>query len=153
MNEYFVQIFVMCIVTGILGLISYNEKNSAERAALGVILLFVTLSPAVKMLSELDVSDFDPEKIISEIDTDSELSEVGAGALKDGICRAVCERFSFADDEVSATLYGFDFKDMRADVVRIVLSGRAVLADSKAIKKYVDEMGGGACEIELKLGG
>ena len=152
MNEYFISVFVICVVMGILGLLSYNDKNSAERAALGVILLFVVLSPITEMIASFDTSDFDPQKFIADLEIGEEFSKVGEAALADGICRAVCEKFSFAEEDVSATLEGFVFEEMRAKRVRIVLSGRAALSDSRAVKKYVDEMGVGESEVGIEFG-
>ena len=55
MSTYFVGVFAICVVLGALGCISYNEKNRVERAAVGVILLYVVLSPIAENIGELGV--------------------------------------------------------------------------------------------------
>lgn len=152
MNEYFITVFVICAVTGILGLLSYNEKNGAEHAALGVILLFVVLSPVANVIASFDAEKFDPEKLVSDIQPETGLSDVGAAALCDGICRAVSQEFSLDDGDITATAYGFDFKMMKAEKIRILLTGRAAFADSKAIKEFVEKLEVGECEVGIEIG-
>ena len=151
MNEYFISVFVICTVTGILGLLSYNNKNGAERAALGIILLFVVLSPISEIITSFNSEDFDPENILADMQPETGLSEALAAALCDGICRAVGEEFSLDDGELTATVYGFDVKNMKAEKIRILLTGRAALSDSKAIKEFVEKMEVGECEVRIEL--
>ena len=152
MNEYFIKVFVICTVSGILGLLSYNNKNGAERAALGVVLLFVVLSPLVDAISSFDEGKFDPEELISDIQPETGLYDVGAAALCDGICRAIGQEFSLDDGEITATAYGFDIKRMKAEKIRILLTGRAAFADCKAIKEFVEKMEVGECEVGIEIG-
>ena len=153
MSGYFVSVFGICVCVGALGLLSYNDKNNAERCALGVILLYVVLSPVAQIIGELDRDEFDLESFSAGIEADDGYSEVTEAAICDGICHAVSSEFSFPDDEISVRLYGFDFGQMRAEKIRVLLSGRAALSDNKAVKEYIDEMGVGECEIEIRLGG
>ncbi len=152
MSAYFVSVFGICVCVGALGLLSYNDKNAAQRCALGVILLYVVLSPVARVIGEIDSDDFNLERLTSEIEIGSGYSEVTEAAVCDGICRATSAEFSFSDEDISVKLYGFDFEEMRAEKVRVLLSGRAALSDTKAVKKYIDEMGVGECEIEIRLG-
>ena len=146
------SVFGICVCVGVLGLLSYNSNNGAEKGALFVILLYVVLSPIADLLGKIDEDDFNLEKYSSAAVEDMGYSEVTEGAICDGICRAVSEKFSFSDDEISVKLYGFEFERMKGERVRVLLSGRAALSDSKAVKKYVDEMGVGECEVEIRLG-
>ena len=152
MSAYFICIFGICATVGILGLLSYNEKNSAERAALGIILLYVVLSPIANEFGKLDLDSFDIGSLTEGIDSDLGYSEVTEGAICDGICLAIASEFSLSDEDIIVRIFNFDFEKMRGDTVRVILLGRAALADNKAIKKFVDEMGVGECEIEIRLG-
>ena len=152
MSAYFISVFGICATVGILGLLSYNEKNGAEKGALGIILLYVVLSPIANELGELTANGFDVESLIGSIDSDSGYSEITEEALCNGISLAIASEFSVSEEDVLVRIFNFDFEGMRGDTVRVLLSGRAALSDNKAIKKFVDEMGVGECEIEIRLG-
>ena len=50
-----------------------------------------------------------------------------------------------------AVVFGFDFKNMKAERVKIILSGRAALADSRAIAEEIRKLGEWECEVELSV--
>lgn len=152
MSAYFIGVFAICACLGILGLISYDEKNNAERGAIGIILLYVVLSPIAENLSDINEKSFNIDEFGEEY-IGSEYLEVGEAALCDGICLAVAESFSISEDNISVKLVGFDFNEMHCDTVRVLLSGKAITADSIAIKKFIEEMGVGMCEVEIEIGG
>ena len=67
---YFISIFVICAAVGILGLLSYDRQNRAERAVLGVILLYAVLSPLAKEWHGILEEGFAPDvDLLPETDT------------------------------------------------------------------------------------
>ena len=151
MSEYFISVFAICACLGILGLISYDEKNTAERFAFGIILLYVVLSPIADVIGEIDAEDFSIEKYEASFN-ESGYSEVGEAALCEGIGKAIADEFSLREEDVSVFLRGFDFNEMRCESVEILLSGGAALSDSRAVKSFVEKMGVGKCEVEIEIG-
>ena len=97
--------------------------------------------------------------IITDVDDvtgeyrDEGYSEIGEAALCDGICRAISEEFSLSENDVFVRVQDFDFVKMKGETVSVLLSGKAAFCDSRAVKKFVDEMGVGKCEIEISIGG
>ena len=152
MNAYFVSVFAICTCLGALGILSYNEKNGAERAALGIILFFVILSPIAESIDSFDFGKIDMDALVKDY-CDSGYSEVSEAALVDGISRALSNEFSFSEDDIYVTLSEFDFETMRCDKINVLLSGRAVFSDIPSVVGFVEDMGIGECYVEIEIGG
>lgn len=151
MSEYAISVFAICLVGGVGLTLSYGQGR-AERLAVGIIILCVILAPLVE-----SISHFDPDGWLSEIDIPengegTELGGVIEDAFADGIAKAVAEKFSLDSEDIRVRLYDFDQTSLRAEKIRIILSGRAALADYKAIEKYIDGMEIGECDVEIEIG-
>lgn len=148
MSEYAVTVFLICVIAGVLGSISYGS-GKAEKIALGIIVLGVVISLPID-------SGFDLDGWLGSADTEmppgSEYGQVIEEAYAEGIARAVADRFSLQREDIYLRIDGFNVEDMSADRVRIVLSGRAIIADPDGIKNYVSEIIKGECSVEIKLG-
>ena len=77
---------------------------------------------------------------------------VAEDAFARGIGRAVEEKFSLEEGSVDVKVIGFDFEKMRAESIKIILSGRSVVADYRGIEKYVNSMEIGKCEVVIEIG-
>ena len=144
------QIFAICLVGGVCLSLAYG-LGRAERRAIGIIVLSVILSPLYNI-----PSDFDPNSLLSDTRLpDGDNAQLGAvieQAFADGIACGVAEKFSLNVEDIRIRIYGFDYEALRCDRIRIILSGRAALADYKAIEKYVNGMDIGECDVEIEIG-
>ena len=148
---YFISIFAICSALGLLGLLSYDRQNRAERAVMGVILLYVVLSPLAEVWRGISEEGFAPDgDLLPEVDSE-EYDEMYGRAVADGILRAVADKFSLSEDDVTVKVYGYVPAEGRCAEIRILLSGRAALADNKSVKKYVESLEMGDCKIEIEL--
>ena len=149
MSEYALAVFGICLVVGICLTLSYGSSK-AQSLALGIITLWVILSPLSDMIEHFDPNSLDvviPEYGSGEIDVLLE------DAFADGICNAVADKFSLNREDVRVRLYGFDKEKMRAEKIMIILSGRAALSDYKAVEKYINSMEVGEGNVEIEIGG
>ena len=149
---YFFSVFAICATLGMLGLISYKQGGGAERAAFSAILLCTVISPIASVTLNID-----PEGPLFNIEDSADYdgggyTEAIAEAFAEGIARGICDEFSLRRQDVSVRAYGFVPTEMRAEEIKIVLSGLGALSDTKAIKKYVDSMEVGECDVNIEIG-
>lgn len=153
MNEYLGLLIAVSAVVAFCGIVMRDGAHDAiSRAAMGIILLFAVISPAVSLVNgaaELDIDGL----LGSYGDTGGEnlYEQTAEEAFCDGIERLVCDEYSLSDDDVEVRVFGFDVTKMYADKIKIILSGSASYADSRAISAYVRECGLGDCEAELEI--
>ena len=139
-------------VTALVGSLSHPALSSSVRTALATAALAIVVVPLFSSLtdfSEVKIPDSSPE--VGDIDGYIEVSE---GAFCEGIAMAVAEEFSLSFDEVRVECVDFDFTKMRADKIKISLSGEGVFADFRSIGIYVEDnfTDGGRCYIDEFLG-
>lgn len=151
MSEYAVSLFAICLVGGALLMLSYGQGR-AESLAVGIITLSVILTP----LADLVISA-DPEDFLNSLKGDVPQEELGAeGVIEDafaeGIALAVAEKFSLDPDDIRVRLVRFDQQAMSAEGIVITLSGAAVIADYKAVEKYVNSLDLGVCNVQIEIG-
>ena len=151
MNEYVLTVFAVCVITGVLGLISYGSGR-AEKLALGVITLYIIIAPLVSALSDMDIDSIFDKITLPEQELEGGYSEVAEEAFSEGIARAVAEEFSLNKENIRVKIRGFDFENMRADSITVILSGRSVTADYRAIEKYFNGLDVGVCKVEIEIG-
>ena len=149
MREYAVSVFVISAVAAILSQLAYKGRSDPSRFAISVIVLYVVIAPLGSVLGELDIdSIFSPTL---NLPSEQGYEQIAADAFADGIAKAVAEEFSLERENLRVELRGFDFENMRAEKIRVILSGRAALADYKEIERYVDRLGTGDCECEIEI--
>ena len=155
MSTYFVSVFAISVCVGVLELISYNRNSAAERAALGIIFLYVVLSPLADAAWNFELGDLSADNIadniIGETEADVEYEAAAEEAFSEGIRRAVADKFSLPRESITVRIYGFEFSKMRCERIFLLLCGRAAFADNKAVEKYVNEMGLGECDVEIEI--
>ena len=152
MTEYARGVFAICAVVSVCSLFVYGEKKDfATRLALSTLVVYAALMPIFSLLSSSDLdASFDYEFDVGEYSED--YLEVAEKAFCEGIRRLVVEKYALDADGVFVLCEGFEFKDMRADRIRIILSGSAAFCDYKSIEKYINEQGIGVCSAEIEIG-
>lgn len=151
MTEYALSAFGILAVVGLLSLFSYGSGR-AESTVLAIICLFTLLSPIAGAVGSLDADNIFDKIEIPDTDIESGYDRIIEEAFADGICSAVADRFILNKENISVRLKNFDSKNMRADMIRVILSGRAALADSIAIEKYLNSLSLGECKVEIEIG-
>lgn len=152
MKEYLLSVFAICTVVGLVSFLSHGKLRSAERIVLGIITLYVILSPLPSAIKNFDVDDF------FSFDTDGvgeqggDISEVAEEAFARGVALAVAEEFSLEASDIRVRVEGFDFEKMSAERIRVTLSGRASTADYRAVEEYLNKQQFGRCEVEIEIG-
>lgn len=151
MTEYALAAFGICAVVGLLSLLSYGSGR-VESLSLAIICLFVLVSPVAEAIGDMK-SQLPFDKIeIPDLENESGYSELLSEAFADGICSALAEKYYLNKEDIRVRLYGFDGKNMSADRILVILSGRAALADCLAIEKYLDSLSMGECDVEIEIG-
>ena len=151
MSEYAIGVFLISAIVGVLSHLSYGGKNDISRLALSVLMLYVIIAPLADMVKNTDFQNLFDTDYSDEIITDG-YEGIAEDAFARGIESAVAEQFSLSADNIRVKVVGFDFENMRAEKIRVILSGRAALADYKAVEKYLDGLNIGVCECEIEIG-
>ena len=148
MREYALSVFGMCALLGALSLIHYN-KNCAEKSAVRVLFAASLILPLLNTAVAFDgiIPSLPPYS-----QGEGEYTGVLEQAFSDGVRRAVCERFSLSEESVLVEVGGFDMSEMRAEKIKITLTGLSITADRRAIRKYVEGEDLGECEVTLSVG-
>ena len=150
MKEYVISCAGIGLIAAIGASVSHDGLKKATRAALGIIILLVLLTPLSSLFSDLLASVPNlPE--YGAGDTDS-FAELTGEAFRAGAEKAVEERFSLAEECVSIVIEGFEPSLMRAEYIRARLTD--VGTDYRLIKEYISEhflIDGGICEVEYDM--
>ena len=148
MKEYILAIIAFCLVSGVLSAVSSGDV--VERIAVGIITLFVIVSPIKEIVSEININSLgQPGYPSLELEGYEGVIE---DAFADGIGRAVADKFDLDYEQISVSLIGFDAEKMSAEKIHIILSGMAALASPLPIERYVNEMNVGVCKVEIQIG-
>lgn len=151
MSEYAVGVFLISAIVGMLSHLSYGGKSDISKLAFSVLMLYVVVAPLADTVKNTDFKSLFEVGYNEEIITDG-YEVVAEDAFVRGIESAVAEKFSLSKDNIRVRVVGFDFENMRAEKIRVTLSGRAALADYKAIEKYLDGLNIGECRCEIEIG-
>lgn len=153
MREYFVSVGAVSVICAVATLIGYRNGDKGAKIALSVLLLYTLATPVISFVeSGFDFSIDNSESLPPETSIeDTVYYDVAKDAFADGVVSYVCNEFSLDRSFVSAYVYGFDIKSMRAEKIKLILTGRAVYADARAIVSAVRKAGLGECEVELEF--
>ena len=146
MKAYVIGVFLIATIVSVLRLIGYRSGVS-ERLALGIICVYVVLSP----IKNLSAEGFDNLFDNPEIETGEGAGQILEDALATGIARSVSDEFSLKRENISVRLFDFDKESMTAGRIEIILSGSAVTADYRLIESFVNEMNIGECRVEISF--
>ena len=151
MSEYLVFLVSATSVVGFGMLAMRPSEERVGGAALGIILLASILAPLSAVFGA--VGDLSGEDIFSAQQSTPELDSEGVvkAAFEAGVASAVADEFSLEVSDIRVYAYGYDFEGVRAERIKIILSGAAAYADSRGIAAFVREGGLGECEVELEF--
>ena len=150
MRDYLSGVFLLSALFGLLEKILYGESGSlGEKKALAIILIFAVTAPLPTLISaEGILPDFSDIGKLPE----GEYSEVTREAFEEGLQRALCDEFSLKKDGVTVRCFGFSFEKMRAERISVVLSLSAAGVDPDRVKKYINDLDIGECEVQFEIG-
>ena len=147
MNNYALCVFVTAAILSVARIVGYKSGN-IERLALGIICVYVILSP----LRGLSTDGFDSLLDPPDISIENGAEEVLEDAVAEGVASAVSSEFSLKKADISVRLFAFDSEYMRAEKIEIILSGSALTADYRSIESFVNKMEIGECRVEISFG-
>lgn len=150
MSEYVIGIFAICLAGGLSLSLAYG-LGRAEGIAVGIITLWVILSPLSGQVGSLDINELIGSSEIEQLDP-PQIDPAIESALAEGIKAALSEEFSIDREDIRVRLYDFDAGSLSCSRIRITLSGRAILADYKAVESYINKMNIGECDVEIEIG-
>lgn len=152
MNDYLCGLIAISALVGISSYLSYGERqDKALRAASLLILVCVAVSVPVAFIKENPNFDFSDISISDLVIEDTQLGKDAREAFCDGVAEFVSSEFSIPKEEIEVVAFDFDLGAMRAERIKVILSGRAVLADNRAVAAAVKDAGLGECEVELNV--
>ncbi len=151
MSEYTLGVFAICLAGGALSMLFYGSGR-AESIVIGIVTLYVIVAPIAAEAKSFDVEKWLSGIEISAEQTTPEGNSVIEDAFAEGICCAVAEKFQLDQGDIGVRLTGFDMEKMYAKKIKIRLSGRAALADYKAVERYIKSFNLGECDVEIEIG-
>ena len=151
MNGYFLTVFAACATLGALGMITYKENSAIERAALAIIILYTVSAPIAEAVLSGDGGFVIDINTNEENMIDDGYIEVAKEAFERGICRAVADKYSLNEGDVSVRAVNFTFSEMKAEKIKVLLTGLAALCDSRGVEKYLNGLGIGECEVNIEI--
>ena len=156
MGEYLGAVVVMSAILGLISYISYpTGSEKTVKFAASVLLLYTALTPILGFAAKItsgDTGDFLDGMHFDEIKTDDEYLKVAEAAFKSGIFDLLDSEFSVAKENAEVFVYGFDFQNMKAKKIKIILFGKGAAADFRRMEKYITESGLGECEVNVRIG-
>ncbi len=145
------SVIVMSLLISLVGYLSYSGGgDKTVKFAVYLLLLYVSVSPLIDLVGSIADSDaiIDSEIIADE---SGEYLDVAKTAFEEGVCKLLCTEYNLNAENVAVIVFGFDFENMRAESIKVVLSGSNVHADWRSIENYVYTLGLGKCEVNIRL--
>lgn len=156
MNTYAASVIVTAALTSLALALSYkegSESNTAVRAAMTVMLLYVTVIPLFGVIKNFDADELFSLPTASESEYTSAIGEVAEDAFCSGIVLFVADEFSLEKDDISVMVTGFNKDEMTAEKISVTLRGRAAAsADFRAVREKIEKNGLGKCEVKIEIG-
>lgn len=150
MESYFAQIFAAAAVITACSLFAY-KGGRATKFALSILLVYTVLTPLSALIA--DFGGLLDEDELSGIDGYSkDYEEVAMNAFCEGVDKLVCSELELDTECVRVVCRGFNYKKMKSELVSVILSGRAIVADRLKIKQIVEDNGLGKCEVKIEIG-
>ena len=156
MVEYVISVVVLTSIVGLLGYLSYpSVSERTMRFASSVLIIYAVIVPALGLASHAGDSLTDIiEEIRNESDVGGEGDYIGVAqeAMAEGIRQAIAVKFNMKVENLYVSVEGLDFESMKAERIRVILSGENALGDFRRIEEYTRSLGLGECEVELDFG-
>ena len=145
----------MSALLGIISYLSYGDGGgSVMRIAASVLLIYTALTPIMSFINDgengrLDaIFDIDSEEIF---DGSEEYINVAEEAFERGISKLIFTKYGIEEKNCSVFAFGFDFENMRAERIRVVLRGSGAFADLRGIESYINGLSLGECEVTVSF--
>ena len=154
MSAYLTGLIAISSLIGVCSYISYGDREDKYlKTASSLILAYVVILPIVTLVKDASDYTYDGTFWIDSFDSinDTELGESAELAFCDGVKKYVCSQFSLSEENVRVRVFGFDFANMKAEKIKVILSGSAIFADNRAISEQIEKNGLGECEVELSV--
>lgn len=148
LSEYASGLVIIAFLAAFAELISYSAgEDRGHKLAVSVVLLYSLIAPLVPLVK--NVGDFDFSEIMGdgEITSGGAYLEVSEEAFQEGILRSVTEKWGLDKDKTVVTVTGFDFENMRAELIKITLLSKGYTVDFREIEAYIEKNGLGECEV------
>ena len=148
MSEYCLSVVIVSALVSFAELISYSAgKERGEKIAISVITLYLIISP-VAVLARGGF-EFDFSSLSGDYEETGEglYLELGEEAFCEGIKKLLLEKWGVEKSECAVAVSGFDFENMRAELIMINLLSGAFTADFREIESYIEKAGLGECEV------
>ncbi len=150
MQTSMATIFAVCAALSLFALLrAPSEVARTERFAFGILLAASLIAPLSSLVAEVQSWDLLPSETLTP--EDPLYQQVMEDAFKDGVTQAVCREFSLSPSCVRVTVKDFDPEQMRGQLV-VSLSGAAATVDHKAVKRFLEKEGLGACDVIRETG-
>ena len=154
MGEYLGFLVAASAVVALGGLMAHGGRSlGAVKLALGVMLLSASVVPIVSAVAGVveDGKEIFSEGVVPDGFSGTLYEKTAEEAFSDGVKKLVVSEFSLSVDDVDVRVHGFDVQNVRAEVIKVILSGKAAYADHKSIKLRIEELLLGKCEVELEF--
>lgn len=156
MGEYLISVMITSMLLGLFSYLSYpGASERAAKFAASVLFLYVVLMPTLSLVKKIsdgkiDVGDITDGIHIENGEYGKEYEEVAKEAFTDGIRQLIFTKYGIKEENAEVFVFGFDFERMKAEKIKILLSGKGALADWRGIEDYITELGLGVCEVEIE---
>ncbi len=147
MKEYASGLLLLALLLSVGGRLLYDRRYASVT---GLLFSLILLSGIAAPLRDVVSGEITFPTVQIPEDTslfDSALCE----AYEDGVRRAICDEFSFSEDEVRVRATDFSAQNIEAARVEVILSGRSALADRHRIERYLKEGGVRVGEIRIQM--
>ena len=152
MKEYMISVFAICVAVGLFGFLSHGRLRSAERVTMGIIVLWVIISPLSSAVKNIDFDDLGFSDVGQLPELNGGYSAVAEEAFGRGIILLVADEFSLDPSDMRVKITGFDPETMSAEKIRLILGGGAAMADYRAVESFLNKQNLGKCEVEIEIG-
>ena len=151
MSDYFFTVFAASAVLGALGMLTYKENSPLEKAAISIIILYIVAAPIANAVRGGGEDLFFDIRIENPEVMEDGYVQAAKDAFEDGIRRAISDKYSIKEENIAVRAVDFDFFEMKAGKIKILLTGIGVISDTRSIEKYIKGLGVGECEVNIEI--
>lgn len=153
MGEYLLSLVGVSVFLALISYLSYPSAmgKTAKFASL-ILLIYTVASPLPALLDGITDYKDAPSFQLPDTDLSDTYGEVVHEAFDRGIEIYVIDKYGASENDITVESFGFDFELMRAELITVTLSGKAIVLDYRDIERSVGGLGLGECEVYIKFG-
>jgi hypothetical protein len=153
LSDYLITVALISVTVGILDYLSYPSKmREAVRIFASVIIIYALITPVLTFVNRIPDNGNLGIQLPSELPNNGTYETVAKQAFENGICKLLYTKYGIDDEDVSVSAQGFDVREMRAERIVVILSGRAALVDYRGVEEYISGLSLGNCEVKIRIG-